>query len=603
MAAGSSEELSYVWEENVFPDDPPPVPTYRFARPRHRHNFTREDTEEMIVSSKHAGIIIGRNGSTVRKIQDDTRAYITVLRDLGNVVATVEIAGREEARRKARERIEKLTQPPKLETCFVKKEPDMEEKVRPLTNWAELLAKSDEAERTRWAHLPPVRKYFYTEDPNVARMTAEDVQKLRADYDIVVNYLGAQACPPITTKPVESFEQAFSKHPEILGEIYKNKFLKPTPIQRQAWPLLLQGQDLIGIAQTGTGKTLAFLLPALVHVDNQDLPREKRKGPSCLILAPTRELAQQIERETKKYNYRGIKSVCIYGGGNRREQIAAVKQGVEIVIATPGRLNDLAMNKYIDLKYVTFLVMDEADRMLDMGFELEIKKIMLDIRPDRQTVMTSATWPEDVHRLSEKYTSNPFQVFIGSLDLHAVHTVTQTIILCEEIEKRQHLFTFLGSMQPQDKVIIFLSTKAMVDRLTGELVLSGIDCDSIHGDREQGDRERALDDLASGKVQVLIATDVAARGLDIKDVTHIFNFDFPRNIEDYVHRVGRTGRAGRFGEAVTLVTRENWMHAPELILILEEANQAVPKALYEMADRYKNSRSRRQNCQQSKKKE
>ncbi|XP_065304122.1 probable ATP-dependent RNA helicase DDX43 [Dermacentor albipictus] len=453
MASGSSEELSYVWEENVFPDDPPPVPNYRFARPRHRHNFTREDTEEMIVSRDYAGIIIGRDGNTVRKIEDDTRAYI-VLRDIGNVTTVEIFAGREEARRKARERIEKLTQPPKLETCFVKKEPDMEEKVRPLINWAELLAKSDEAERTRWANFPPVRKDFYIEHPNVARMTAEDVEKLRADYDIVVKYLGEQSCPPITTKPVESFEQAFSKHPEILGEIYKNKFPKPTPIQRQAWPLL-QGQDLIGIAQTGTGKTLAFLLPALVHVDNQDLPREKRKGPTCLILAPTRELALQIERETKKYNYRGIKSVCIYGGGNRREQIAAVKQGVEIVIATPGRLNDLAMNKYIDLKYVTFLVMDEADRMLDMGFELEIKKIMLDIRPDRQTVMTSATWPEDVHRLSKKYTSNPFQVFIGSLDLHAVHTVTQTIILCEEIEKRQHLFTFLGSMQPQDKVIIF----------------------------------------------------------------------------------------------------------------------------------------------------
>uniref|UniRef100_A0A6G5AAM3 Putative atp-dependent rna helicase n=1 Tax=Rhipicephalus microplus TaxID=6941 RepID=A0A6G5AAM3_RHIMP len=198
----------------------------------------------------------------------------------------------------------------------------------------------------------------------------------------------------------------------------------------------------------------------MIHIDSQPVPREERTGPSCLVLAPTRELAQQIEREARKYNYRGIRCVCIYGGGSRREQIQTVNLGVEIVIATPGRLNDLVMNNVIDLKYVTFLILDEADRMLDMGFEPQIKKVLLDIRPDRQTVMTSATWPEGVRRLAQQYMNKPFQVFVGSLDLAAVHTVTQTVVICDENEKFQELLAFLESMQPDDKVIVLQTRRS-----------------------------------------------------------------------------------------------------------------------------------------------
>ncbi|KAH7980841.1 hypothetical protein HPB49_019587 [Dermacentor silvarum] len=518
------------------------------GRGRGRGRGRLQAVEVISVPAKDVASIIGRGCDRIQDIQDSSGARI-------RVETKIELRGSEEARRKARELIDAIIHPPEEPACSSKiEEPP------PLLDWDKLLAKSDEAAKKRWASLAPIIKNLYVEHHQVASVSAEEAAAFRAaNNNIVVKYLGPEQQPPldVATNPVATFEQAFSSYPEILDEIKKNKFAKPSPIQSQAWPILLQGQDLIGIAQTGTGKTLAFLLPALIHIDRQPVPREERKGPS------------------------------------RREQIQTVNLGVEIVIATPGRLNDLVMNKIIDLNFVTFLVLDEADRMLDMGFEIQIRKVMLDIRPDRQTVMTSATWPEGVRRLSQRYMTNPFQVFVGSLDLAAVHTVSQTIILCEEEKKKEQLMTFFKSMQPEDKVIVFVDRKAMVDHLTSDFVLAGINCDSIHGSREQCDRERALEDLRDGKVRILIATDVAARGLDIKDVTHIFNYDFPLNVEEYVHRVGRTGRAGRTGTAITLITRENWRHAHELIRILEEASQDVPTELYNMAHRYDAWKERR----------
>nr|CAD7408035.1 unnamed protein product [Timema cristinae] len=240
----------------------------------------------------------------------------------------------------------------------------------------------------------------------------------------------------------------------------------------------------------------------------------------------------------------------------------------------------------VNVSSVTYLILDEADRMLDMGFEPQIRKSLLDIRPDRQTVMTSATWPEGVRRLAQSYMKNPIQVYVGSLDLAAVHSVTQRIEMIHEDDKIARLFEFLHDMQPEDKVIVFVGKKARADDISSELSLSGVSCQSIHGDREQCDREQALKDLETGDVRILVATDVASRGLDIMDVTHIFNVDFPRNIEEYVHRVGRTGRAGKTGEAISLFTREDWSQAHELIVILEEANQEVPHELYDMSQRF-----------------
>lgn len=547
-----------------------------------RSGNTASESITMTISARDVGRIIGKGGCKIRELEQESGARIKIGEEEdGETVLT--LIGTADHSSKAQDLIEELLYSKSSRTIAAELETPAP---RMKIDWGAAIRHSEIAAKERWAKCPPLKKMFYIEDPEVACMHPDDVSAFRfANNNIVVGHLHEDDAR-IVPNPVATFEQAFAHYPEVLDTIADQGFEKPSPIQCQAWPVLLQGIDLIGIAQTGTGKTLAFLLPAFIHIDNQPISREERNGPNVLIMAPTRELALQIEKECKKYNYKGIKSVCIYGGGNRRDQINIVTKGVQIVIATPGRLNDLVMANVIDVTSITFLVLDEADRMLDMGFEPQIKKILLDIRPDRQTIMTSATWPEGVRRLATQYMTSPMQVFIGTLDLAAVHSVKQRIVIVDEEDKRDTLYQFFESMEPEDKVIVFVGKKVMADELSSELSLNDVLCQSIHGDREQSDREQALEDLKTGEVRILIATDVASRGIDITDVTHIFNFDFPRNIEDYVHRVGRTGRAGRTGEAITLMTRGDWSSARELIAILEEAEQEIPEELVQMADRH-----------------
>uniref|UniRef100_A0A8W7M1K5 RNA helicase n=1 Tax=Anopheles arabiensis TaxID=7173 RepID=A0A8W7M1K5_ANOAR len=465
-----------------------------------------------------------------------------------------------------------------------------------IIDWASLNKEADEAFKERWAKCPPLVKMFYNEREEVANMRPEQVAAFReANNNIVVERTFKDEKDnerkPIPN-PVSEFHQAFGEYPDLMEELRKQKFTTPTPIQAQAWPILLRGEDLIGIAQTGTGKTLAFLLPALIHIEGQPIPRGERGGPNVLVLAPTRELALQIEKEVAKYQFRGIKAVCLYGGGDRRAQINVVRKGVEILIATPGRLNDLVQEGVVDVSTITYLILDEADRMLDMGFEPQIRKVLLDVRPDRQTVMTSATWPDGVRRLAQSYMHDPIQVYIGTLDLAATHTVTQVIEVMDEEDKFQRINEFVRDMQPTDKVIIFCGKKTRADDLSSEFILSNISCQAIHGNREQSDREQALEDIKNGTVKILIATDVASRGLDIEDITHVVNYDFPRNIEEYVHRVGRTGRAGRTGISLSFMTRSDWGVAGELIKILKEADQEVPDEVSDMARRFEARKER-----------
>ncbi|XP_073817416.1 probable ATP-dependent RNA helicase DDX43 [Musca autumnalis] len=462
-------------------------------------------------------------------------------------------------------------------------------------DWDKLNQRAETERKKRWAKCPPLRKDFYKEHPDVTNMNPEDVARIRLKNNntTVSRVFAKDGDPNDIPNPVTKFEHCFGPYPDLMAEIQKQDFKKPSPIQAQAWPILLKGEDLIGIAQTGTGKTLAFLLPAMIHTEYQSIPRSQRGGPNVLVMAPTRELALQIEKEVNKYSFRNMRAVCIYGGGSRRDQIGSVENGAEIIICTPGRLNDLIQANVIDIATITYLVLDEADRMLDMGFEPQIRKILLDIRPDRQTVMTSATWPAGVRRLAESYMNNPIQVCVGSLDLAATHTVTQLIEIVEEDEKFYLVKSFVKRMAFDEKVIIFCGKKVRADDLSSDLTLDGFRCQCIHGSRDQSDREQAIADITSGEVNILIATDIASRGLDIEDITHVINFDFPRNIEEYVHRVGRTGRAGRTGTSISYITRSDWAMAPELINILEEAGQKVPSELRNMAERFAKVKERR----------
>lgn len=379
--------------------------------------------------------ISGRGGCKISEIKEESGARINVTKEERNGKTLVRLIGTQQQTNDARRLINRvigIDKPPSFQnnTFFTPND-------NAPIDWKALSEECDRQKRQKWAGHPPLIKNFYNEHPEVTNASDEYVQDLRkTNNDISVSRVFGDTSRPVP-RPAWRFEHCWQEYPDLLDELERAWFEKPTPIQMQAWPILLSGQDLIGIAQTGTGKTLAFLLPALIHIDRQPTPREERGGPNVLVLAPTRELALQIEKEVSKMKFRGIRAVCVYGGGSRREQVNIVTRGVEIVIATPGRLNDLVQAGYIDVSSITYLVLDEADRMLDMGFEPQIRKVLLDIRPDRQTVMTSATWPLGVRRLAQSYMEDPVQVYVGSLDLAAVHSVQQTILILDNDEEEK----------------------------------------------------------------------------------------------------------------------------------------------------------------------
>ncbi|XP_051880805.1 probable ATP-dependent RNA helicase DDX43 [Pristis pectinata] len=571
------------------------------------------------MESAAVGTVIGRGGSKIRELEEASGSKIQILK--GDVEVEVKLFGSHEAQLKAKELIQNLIERRSTDRLNGAERSDQgvasklgrrsvttsdtssfqcgsTNSPRPMINWNSLRENRAKYEAMKWAGLSPIKKDFYIEAESVINMTPAEVSSWRKLNNNIMCEDMSEGTKRQIPNPVCTFMEAFQHYPEIMANIRRVGFQCPTPIQSQAWPIILLGIDLIGIAQTGTGKTLAYLLPGFIHLDLQPVQRVKSDGPGMLILTPTRELALQIQEECDKYSYKGIKSICIYGGGSRKDQINFITKGVDIVIATPGRLNDLQMNNYISLRSTTYLVLDEADRMLDMGFEPQIMKIILDIRPDRQTIMTSATWPDGVRRLSKSYLKNPMMVCVGTLDLAAVETVEQNVLVIPEEEKRSYTLHFIECMKPEDKVIIFVGRKIIVDDLSSDFSLQGIPVQSLHSDREQCDREQALKDFKEGRVRILIATDLASRGLDVHDITHVFNFDFPRNIEEYVHRIGRTGRAGRKGQAITLVTRSDWRFAAELVVILERASQPVPEELLMMAKRYEQNKMKKEYEQQ-----
>uniref|UniRef100_A0A6Q2Y832 Probable ATP-dependent RNA helicase DDX23 n=1 Tax=Esox lucius TaxID=8010 RepID=A0A6Q2Y832_ESOLU len=394
----------------------------------------------------------------------------------------------------------------------------------------------------------------------------------------------------ITTKggkipnPIRNWKE-YDLPPHIVEVIDNCGYKDPTPIQRQAIPIGLQNRDIIGVAETGSGKTAAFLIPLLVWITT--LPKDDRiedsdQGPYAVILAPTRELAQQIEEETLKFGKPlGIRTVAVIGGISREDQGFRLRMGCEIVIATPGRLIDVLENRYLVLGRCTYVVLDEADRMIDMGFEPDVQKILEYIpvtnqKPDtdeaedpekmkmnfemgkhkyRQTVMFTATMPAAVERLARTYLRRPAVVYIGSAG-KPHERVEQKVILMGEGEKRKRLLEVLArGFEPP--IIIFVNQKKGCDVLAKSLEKMGYNACTLHGGKGQEQREFALSNLKAGAKDILVATDVAGRGIDIHDVSMVLNYDMAKNIEDYIHRIGRTGRAGKSGVALTFLTKED----------------------------------------------
>jgi len=339
---------------------------------------------------------------------------------------------------------------------------------------------------------------------------------------------------------------------------------------------------MIGIAETGSGKTLAFTIPALAHLTHRIKTEGKVKGPLMLIVAPTRELAMQsqevLEEAGKSCN---IRSVSIYGGVPKNSQRDALKRGVEVVVATPGRLIDLIQEGCCSLANVSYLVLDEADRMLDQGFERDIRQIIGLTHPGRQTCLFSATWPDSVRELAHEFLTRPIKVTIGSDDLAAGTRIKQIVEVVEDRARETKLFKLLKEYHGsrKNRVLIFVLYKKEAARIESNLQRAGWSCTSIHGDKSQDARTLAVENFKSGEIPLLVATDVAARGLDIPDVDYVINFSFPLTIEDYVHRIGRTGRAGKEGTSHTFFQQCDKARAGELVKVLRDANQEVPAAM------------------------
>ncbi|KAK0077074.1 hypothetical protein PV326_010317 [Microctonus aethiopoides] len=429
--------------------------------------------------------------------------------------------------------------------------------------------------------LKPFKKDFYVPHPNVSARHPREVEAYRQKKEIT---LKGEKIP----HPIQFFEEG--NFPDyVMQGIRKQGFSEPTAIQAQGWPIAMSGRNMVGIAQTGSGKTLGYILPAIVHINNQQ-PLNRGDGPIALVLAPTRELAQQIQTVANDFGSLSyVRNTCIFGGAPKGGQARDLERGVEIVIATPGRLIDFLERGTTNLRRTTYLVLDEADRMLDMGFEPQIRKIIEQIRPDRQVLMWSATWPKEVRNLAEEYLTDYTQLNVGSLSLSANHNILQIVDVCQEHEKEAKLGTLLqeiGNVNDDGgKTIIFVETKKKVENITRNIRRYGWPAVCMHGDKSQQERDYVLREFRNKKGSILVATDVAARGLDVDDVKYVINFDYPSSSEDYIHRIGRTGRSQSTGTSYAFFTPQNGRQAKDLINVLQEANQVINPKLSELASR------------------
>ena len=348
--------------------------------------------------------------------------------------------------------------------------------------------------------------------------------------------------------------QALGLHAKILQAVTEAGYTEPTPIQSAAIPPIIAGHDLIGIAQTGTGKTAAFTLPILARLAAQ--PPGQRRGTKVLVIAPTRELVVQIEENIRAYaKHLPLTVATVFGGVGEQPQLRALRSGTDVVVACPGRLLDLMGQRAADFSQLKYLVLDEADRMLDMGFLPSIRKIVQALPKQRQTLMFSATLSREIEQLTHEFQNHPKTIQIGRR-ANPAETVTQFVY---EVPKHLKPALLLHLLQDpkMEMVLVFSRMKHAADRVARQLEQKGIRCATLHSNRSQNQRLKALKDFKSGAVRVLVATDIAARGIDVDGISHVINYDFPMHVEDYIHRIGRTGRANAIGDAISFVTNED----------------------------------------------
>jgi ATP-dependent RNA helicase RhlE len=357
----------------------------------------------------------------------------------------------------------------------------------------------------------------------------------------------------------------------LLKAVKDQKYKSPTEIQRKAIPLILQGNDVLGTAQTGTGKTAAFALPILHHIEKEKSNTSKIRA---LIITPTRELAIQIAENFTNYGkYNNIKNTVIFGGVKQMKQVKSLKDGVNILVATPGRLLDLMQQGFISLKDIGYFVLDEADRMLDMGFIHDIKKILAKLPKERQSLFFSATMPNSILTLSNTILHNPKKVSVHQISTTA-ETIHQFIYYTNKSDKKELLFHILND-QKIDQILVFSRTKHGADRIVRNLKKKKIDAAAIHGDKSQPQRQRALQSFKNYEIRVLVATDIAARGIDIDKLSYVLNYDIPNESETYVHRIGRCGRAGKSGVSISICEPEENEYAKSIEKLIKKKIEEV----------------------------
>ncbi|MDB2408348.1 DEAD/DEAH box helicase [Crocinitomicaceae bacterium] len=371
--------------------------------------------------------------------------------------------------------------------------------------------------------------------------------------------------------------------PEILKALKDEGYTEPTSIQEKAIPLVLKREDVLGSAQTGTGKTAAFAIPIIQHLAKRQKPDGKRKV-TALVVTPTRELALQIADSFKAYGrYTQIKNTVIYGGVGQGAQTDALRRGVDVLVATPGRLLDLMDQGYITLHHVRYFVLDEADRMLDMGFIHDIKKIIAKLPKERQSLFFSATMPKNIVQLSHQILINPKKIAVSPVSSTA-ETIQQFLYMTNRENKRELLLHILKDASMQ-QVLVFSRTKHGSDRIVRNLKKKNIECAAIHGDKSQNQRQKALKSFKNGQIRVLVATDIAARGIDIDKLRHVINYDIPNESETYVHRIGRCGRAGEDGISISICEPEENAYIRDIEKLIKKKIEVVQDNPFPQTDK------------------